>query len=399
MAWESLAPSVPKAERGWIHEATFGVLRLRNRLDHHLHQHLHRGVESVPAPLLRVLRLGAYQILQMGSVPPYAAVSQAAGQARALGGPRAAGLVNGVLRALAAAGGDATPFPAFDEDPVGHLTTWGSHPRWLVERWIHRFGAVRAREIVEAGNRIPSLYLRPIGMSVDRALDQLRGRDVDASPGPEGSSTIRLPAGTDPAQLLEMVAGVIQDPAASFVVELVGAAPGDRVADLCAAPGGKGIALAGEGAWVVGLDPSFSRLGRMRDSLRRLELPMRLVAARGERPPLEPFDIVLVDAPCTGTATLARNPDARWRLSPETPAEMAKVQAGILEGAATVVGAGGLLVYSTCTLEPEENEGVVDSFLEAHRDFALEGPEGTLRVFPGSSSTDGAFAVRMRRDQ
>ena len=135
----------------------------------------------------------------------------------------------------------------------------------------------------------------------------------------------------------------------------------------------------------------------MQTSLRRLDLPQRLVVARAESPPLRPVDAVLVDAPCTGTGTLARHPDARWRLTPEMPAQMATVQVGILRGAATIVRPGGRLIYSTCTLEAEENEEVVESFLENHRDFALEDERSFLRIYPGERGTDGAFAARLRR--
>jgi 16S rRNA (cytosine967-C5)-methyltransferase len=197
--------------------------------------------------------------------------------------------------------------------------------------------------------------------------------------------------------VLSAIPAIVQDPAASLVVELSKPEAGALAADLCAAPGGKGIALAGEGVRVVGLDPSWGRLGRMGETLRRLGLPERLVVGRGERPPLRPVDVVLADVPCTGTGTLARHPDARWRLSANEPARMAELQRDILEGAAGVVRPGGRLVYSTCTLEEEENEGVVRSFLEAHPEFEPDGADATLRVLPGDTSTDGAFAVRLRR--
>lgn len=397
MAWESVAPSVPAEDRGWVHEAVFGTLRLRGRLDHLIDLHVHRGLASLPRPLLRLLRLGAYQLLYMGSVPAYAAVSQAAAQARALGGPKGAGLVNGVLRALARAGADESRFPSFDQDPVGYLSTWGSHPRWLVERWVARFGAGEARKIVDAGNRRPALFLRPVGVTLDEAASRLHAMGVQAIAGPGRAPMLRLEEGADPSRVLEAVPGIVQDAAAAEVVEFVSPPAGGRVADLCAAPGGKGIAMAASGAWVVGLDPSLGRLKRMEASLRRLDMPDRLVVARGESPPLRPVDAVLVDAPCTGTGTLARNPDARWRLKPDSPAGMAEVQKRIMDGAASVVRQGGLLAYATCTLEVEENEEVVDSFLDRHGDFALDERGSTLRVLPGSLSTDGAFAVRLRR--
>jgi 16S rRNA (cytosine967-C5)-methyltransferase len=387
---------VSKEDRGWAQEAVFGVLRLRGRIDHYLDAHVRRGVATVPPPLLRVLRLGAYQLLYMARVPAYAAVSEAVTQARSLGGARGAALANGVLRALST-GAESVRFPSFDADPVGYLTTWGSHPRWLVERWVARHGAERARGMTEAGCRVPSLYVRPIGLPITEALEGIRSHGIDAVPGPDDSSTIEVAAGSDPTAVLAAIPAIVQDPAASLVVGLARPVRGALVADLCAAPGGKGIALVGEGARVVGLDPSAGRLARMGEALRRLGLPERLVVARGESPPLRAVDLVLADVPCTGTGTLARHPDARWKLGADDPARMAQLQRAILEGAAGVVRPGGRLVYATCTLEEEENEGVVRSFLEAHPEFEADGQGATLRVLPGETSTDGAFAVRMRR--
>ncbi len=399
LAWELVASSLEQQDRRWVHEAVFGAIRLRGRLDHLLDTHLHRGLSSVPIPLLRALRLGAYQILYMQSVPTYAAVSQATTQASAIGGSKGAGLVNAVLRAVADGGADSARFPGFAEDPVGYLSSWGSHPSWLVERWLRRFGATKARTIVDSGNRVPELYLRPVGVEVALAAQTLRTEGVEVSDGPKGARTLKLPPQVNPAVVLQAVPGIIQDPAAAATTDFVRVSEGERVADLCAAPGGKGVALIDSGAWLVGLDRSLERLERMQESLRRLGLSERLVVARGEAPPLRDVDTVLVDAPCTGTGTLARHPDARWRLKPESPAKMASVQFQILAGAATIVRPGGLLIYSTCTLEVEENEGVVESFLGTHPDFALDEGEAFLNLLPGMRSSDGAFAARMRREE
>ena len=220
-------------DRRWVHEAVFGTVRLRGRLDHLLNLHLHRGVRSVPLHLLRVLRLGAYQILYMGSVPRYAAVSQTAEQAAIVGGRKGAGLGNAVLRALGEGGVDPAQFPDFDEDPVGHLSSWGSHPRWLVERWVQRFGSAEARTIVEVGNRVPELFLRPIGEGAERAAETLRAKGLDVSVDPGPSQTLRLPPHIDPSAVLAEVPGIIQDPAASETANFVRIREGERVADLC----------------------------------------------------------------------------------------------------------------------------------------------------------------------
>lgn len=398
-------------DRGWVQELTYGVSRLRGRLDHLLDLHVERGVASVSPPLLVLLRMGAYQLLRMESVPPYAAVSQTAGQARALAGKGGAALVNGVLRALARAGGDRSRFPDPASDPAGYLSDWGSHPRWLVERWLARWDFDAVARLVEANNRVPALHLRPIGVPLADAVRALATAGIVAEPGPPGSGTLRLGPGTDPRKALGAVPSVVQDPAAALVTAWVGVRPGDRVADLCAAPGGKGLGLAGLGARVIGLDPSLPRLRRMARAVERLGLPVGLVAARAEASPVREADVVLVDAPCSGTGTLARHPDGRWRITPATFRGLAAVQDRILDGAAHVVAPGGLLVYATCTLEPEENEERIEAFLLRHREFIVEGGDaGTaagipdevqdgpfLRVLPQVTGTDGAFAARLRR--
>jgi 16S rRNA (cytosine967-C5)-methyltransferase len=397
LAWEAVAPTLPPRDRRWVQEATFGVVRLRGRIDHLLAVHVRRGIDSVSPPLLRVLRLGAYQLLEMGSVPDYAAVSESVDLARGIGGRGGASFVNAVLRSVARGGYEAGRFPSFDEDPVRYLSTWGSHPAWMVERWVERMGPSLALQIVEAGNRIPSIWLRPLDLSPEDAAGRLQAAGIGAEVASGRSRSVRLDPGTDPLAAMGVVRGIIQDPAASAVVDFVGVRGGERLADLCAAPGGKGVALAALGARVVASDPSPVRLGRMRETMRRLGMPQRLVVARGESPPFSEVDVVLVDAPCTGTGTLARHPDARWRLGPDAPGHLARIQSAILDGAATIVGRGGLLVYSTCTLEEEENEEVVAAFLSRHGEFEAAEDRAGLKVLPDADRTDGAFAFRLRR--
>jgi 16S rRNA (cytosine967-C5)-methyltransferase len=409
VAWEHEAPGLPPQDRGWVHEAAFGTVRLRGRLDHLLDLHLDRGIDSLPPALLPILRLGAYQLLYMDGVPDYAAVSQAVSQARERHGRRMSGLVNGVLRSLAREGGEPDRFPSLEEDPEGHLATWGSHPRWLVRRWLARFGVPDTRALVEANNRIPDLYLRPLRDPVNRALEMLAEAGIPAQEGPRGSGTVRIGPGVEPGEALGRVPGIIQDPGSAWVVSWCGGVEGLRLADLCAAPGGKALALAALGARVVASDPSGVRLRRVADGAERLGLHVPVVVARGEEPPFRPTDVVLVDAPCSGTGTLRRHPDARWRLTPEAIGELARLQDRILDGAASVVRPGGLLVYSTCTLEPEENEDRIQAFLQRHPGFILEeGPDRTdlpaevrdgpkMSVLPHRTGTDGSFAARLRR--
>jgi 16S rRNA (cytosine967-C5)-methyltransferase len=346
----------------------------------------------------------------MGSVPPYAAVSQAveqaAGRARGRGAPGR--LVNAVLRAVGASGEDPELFPSFDADPEGYLSTWGSHPRWLVARWLERFPADEVRALVEGDNRVPATALVPLDGRVEEAERVLAAAGVEARAVGEGTIAVALAAGTDPARALAAVPrAVVQDPAASLVALYADAAPGTVVADLCAAPGGKALVLAGRGAYVLAADRSAARLRLLRANAERSAVRLGVVQAEAERPPCRPVAQVLVDAPCTGTGTLRRHPDARWRLAPGDVERMATVQGRILEGAARAVAPGGVLVYATCSLEPEENEGQVEAFLRRHPRFTPLGPgpvdrryldgQGRLVVLPHRTGFDGAFAVRLQR--
>jgi 16S rRNA (cytosine967-C5)-methyltransferase len=389
VAFESLAPRLEHADRAWVQELVYGVIRFRGRIDHLLGLHLHRGIGSVAPELLAVLRLGAGQILSMGSVPDYAAVSESVELARRVTrGEGGASLVNAVLRRLAEEGGGVERFPDFEADPVGHLSTWGSHPRWLVERWVARFGPEETRALTEANNRIPQVHVRRLDTRVSVALE----------------------SGADVAHALRtMHPALVQDPAASAVVDFAGheLRPDERVADLCAAPGGKALGLAalqraagGEGAEsgapVLAFDRSAGRLRRVRENAERVGLDLALGVALGEAPPFGDgtLDRVLVDAPCTGTGTLSRHPDARWRLEPGSIKALTRVQDGILDGAAGIVRPGGMLVYSTCTLEPEENGERIAAFLLRHPDFR---EEARMEVLPHRSGSDGAWAARLRR--
>lgn len=400
----------PEGERAWLYELVYGVTRLRGRIDHLLDHHLHSGVGSVSALLLDVLRTGAYQLLYMESVPGYAAVSQSVELARERAGEGPARLVNGVLRSLQRSGADPDLFPDRDRDAAGHFSTWGSHPRWLVERWMERWGEGAVEEIVEHDNRPPTLAVRPVGVSVDEAVERLAARGVGSTPAGGGTGSLWIDGDPDPAAVLDAVPAVVQDPGASLVVAYAAPEPGSRIADLCAAPGGKSLALASSAAYVLAGDASRSRLrlvARNAERLRAHTAPVRTVVARAERPPIVEADAVLVDAPCTGTGTLRRHPDGRWRLGPDDPAHMAALQADLLAGAAEVVRPGGLLVYATCSLEREENEDVVSRFLEKHEEYRVDAGEsvpeelvderGFLRVLPHETGFDGAFAARMRR--
>jgi 16S rRNA (cytosine967-C5)-methyltransferase len=401
---------VPARDRGWTQELAYGTLRLRGRLDHLLAPHVRSGLDRLDGDVLDVLRLGAYQLVEMRSVPVYAAVSQSVELARAANAARAAGLVNGVLQALRRAP-ELARFPALADDAVGHLSSWGAHPRWLVERWVARLGVADAAALVEANDRRPDLYIRPVGMTVAEARSALAAAGIHTEPVARAPDALRLVDGSL-TDALATVPAIVQDPAAGLVVRFAAPEAGATIADLCAAPGGKAIGLAAlvgpiDSGTVLACDASVARIARLADNVRRLGLRIGITVADARRPPIVAADLVLLDAPCTGTGTLRRHPDGKWRLTPADLDALVAIQAALLHGAASAVRPGGLLVYATCSLEREENEDQVEAFLAEHPAFAAEPGDGVdpafldeagrLRVMPHAAQWDGAFAARLRR--
>lgn len=419
LADRSLAARVDPLEprdRAWTWELVMGTLRGRGRIDWMLARHVKRGLDSLQPDVLDVLRLGAYQISEMGGVPAYAAISQSVDLARDVGVAAAAPLVNGVLRSVERAGPpDPSDWPDPERDPVGWLTSAGSHPRWLVERWLARWGFEETRALVEANDARPELYVRPIGIGSVEAGRRLLEGGVIVEGVAEAPDALRVVPPAGPLDVLALVPAVVQDPAATLVTRYAAIPAGARVADLCAAPGGKALAFAaaarGDDALVLGSDVSARRIGLLRGGRDRLALEsLPLVVADARHAPLREasFDVVFLDVPCTGTGTFRRHPDGKWRLEPGDLASLVGLQREILDAAARIVKPGGLLVYATCSLEPEENEMQVDAFLARDDRFepapgdhgidpALTDGAGRLMVLPHRHGFDGAFAARLHR--
>lgn len=400
---------VAARDRPWTQELVYGTFRLRGRLDFMLDQLVRRGIASLDPDVLDILRLGAYQLLEMGSVPVYAAVSQAVEMTKKVAGKGAGGLVNGVLHSLGRRRGELE-FPEPATDPIGYLSTWGSHPRWLVERWVRRYGAEAARTLVEANNTRPELFVRPLRVELAEAEARLAAAGIEARRVPFAPDALRIMPPATALDALAAVPAIVQDPAAGLVVRYAAVPEGALIADLCAAPGGKALELAERARYAVAADVSFGRMGRVRENADRVGgMPLGLVVADARWPPLREVDVVLLDVPCTGTGTLRRHPDGKWRLGPTDLPALTELQREILEAGAARVRPGGLLVYSTCSLEPEENEEQVDAFLDRHPEFELvPTPAGTvsaelldeagrLVVLPQATGVDGAFAARLRR--
>jgi 16S rRNA (cytosine967-C5)-methyltransferase len=376
-------------------------------LDYLLNLHLRSGLPSLSPLVLDLLRLGAYQLLYMDGVPPYASISQTVDQVRGVAGEGGSRLANGVLRNLEREGGEVSRFPSFLSDPESHLSTWGSHPSWMIRRWLRRWSPEEVLRLSEWNNAPAALYFRPLGSTLGEARALLSDRGWDSREVGPGIPCLRLDLGTNPAQILGVVPGIIQDPGAALVTVYADVPPGGMVGDLCAAPGGKTLAMAEGGAYVLAADRSLNRLRILKENLARVGGRVELVAALAQAPPFRELPVLLLDVPCSGTGTLRRHPDARWRLTLDTLKRLVKLQKELLDVGSRLVPKGGLLVYSTCTLEPEENQGQVEAFLRENPDFFLDesgsvpgdylDERGYLSVVPHAAGFDGAFAARLVR--
>ena len=389
-ALEQTTPQLEAADRRLAHEIAAGVLRSRSELDRQLAPLVSGSWERTPDDLKDVLRIGAYQLLVLTRVPSYAAVQASVDVAKTARGRRAAGMVNAVLRRLEREG--ATPLP---ED--AGLAERFSHPAWLVERWQERFGTDRAAALLDHNNRRPPLVLQPARSTAEDLRALFRAAGVGVSDAPLGDGLV-VSEPHPVADLPGFASGafVVQDAAQARLLEFAALPKGTLVWDACAAPGGKTAALA-RTCRVVASELRRERMTTLRDTVDRAAPGAELLLADALRPPIRPgaVDAVLLDAPCSATGTMARHPDARWRLTPEGIARQAGRQAALLDHVAPVVGTGGLLLYMTCSLEPEENEIQVEGFLRGHSEFAREGDD--LFIFPPDAGTDGGYAARLRR--
>lgn len=424
---------VSRADAALATEITLGVLRWRGLLDslleHYTGKPVAKPLAKFDLPVLIALRMGLYQIRFLERVPPRAAVNESVEIVKRARKSSAAPLVNAVLRRAA---GENSP-PADRFLPAGlsrseRLAILHSHPLWLVEKWLARFGAPRTLALLAADNRPPrlSLALRDPSRKNEIAAE-LRTAGLEVEPAAFLNSALAATGGS-PSSTPAFHRGdiSIQDEASQAVPLLLDVRPGDRVLDLCAAPGGKTPPLAraaGSRGLVLATDRHAHRLRAMTAHFERVGLDaVKIIELDAETslPFGDVFDRILVDAPCSGTGTLSRHPEIRWRLRPEQLVELHRLQVRILANALASLAPKGRLVYSTCSLEAEENEEVIAEALAAapamrpvptsgiaralapHLVPGCEPPalvdgSGCFRTFPGEQPADGFFAAAIER--
>jgi 16S rRNA (cytosine967-C5)-methyltransferase len=410
-SFERHTGQIDSRDRRWTQELLYGMMRKRAFLDAVLSDRVRGGLVRLDPDLIDLLRLGAYQLLCMGSVPAYAAIAQTVELTKTRHGIGASKLANAVLRRTDRERTDlaiATP-----PDPIDALALAHSHPRWLVARWVARWGAAATESLLAANNTEAPVVLRPYGVTRAELADALAEAGIPTHAAPLVSDAVELGHGVSLTELQAFSDGLffVQDPAATLVVRYAGIPAGSRVGDMCAAPGGKAFELSQSAGTVFAADRSGSRLQRITSTAQRLRTTNVIPLVNDARhPALRDLDAVLLDVPCTGTGTFRRHPDARWRLKASDLAVMPAIQRSILRAGAESVRPGGLLIYSTCSLEPEENDVQIETFLGEHPEFTLEPPPedavpastldaGRLRILPHKHGTDGAFAARLRRSE
>jgi 16S rRNA (cytosine967-C5)-methyltransferase len=429
LLYTELEAGIKRADASLATELTLGVLRWQRLLDFLLQRYLERRSEQLDLAVLLALRLGIYQLRYLDRVPQHAAINESVELVRRARKSSAAGMVNAVLRRSAAeakiAGADLQELISAETPAAERLGIEYSHPNWLVARWLKSFGNPRTLALLQANNRPAPLTCAVLAEETSAAVaESLRKAGLDVTPGRWLRGALQI-SGGNPASTEAYRAGQInfQDEASQMVAHLVDARDSETILDACAAPGGKTIILArdaGPHSTVIAGDVHQHRLRMIREQLKRthtMNVSLASLDATRPFPFARMFDRVLVDAPCSGTGTLSRNPEIRWRLKPENVEEAQRCQIAMLRNALDAAEKTGRVVYSTCSLEAEENEDVVAVVLAEVPEWrAISGEpilaphlrnpsaaekffdaDGFFRTFPPEHGTDGFFAAVFAR--
>jgi len=407
---ENLSP----ADRALTHELVLGVLRNQLWLDRLADHYSNRKSEQLDIEVRLILRLGLYQLRFLSRVPASAAVNESVNLAEVARKRSAGGFINAVLRKAAV---DKSYDPTIDtNEPIERLSVETSHPTWLIERWIRAFGFEETQNFARANNQSAPVAFRVVHNRADESevLEALRESGAEILPSNLAPGAFRI---TSSPRLFVTLASAgqiyIQDEASQLLTKVLDPQPQERLLDLCAAPGSKTTHIAdvtNDSAVIVAGDLHHHRLKTVKSSsdLHGFK-SVNCLTLDGLQPlpvPENYFDRVLIDAPCSGTGTLRRNPEIRWRISTGDIKDLAARQTKLLINAARTVKTGGRLVYSTCSVETEENEAVRQTFLDNSKNFrpfelnieaSLATEQGVARTWPHRQGSDGFFISAFER--
>lgn len=410
-------------DKALLNELAHGVIRWLRRLDWFLNGFYRGQYEKCLSDVKNAMRVALYQIIFLNKIPYSAAVNESVEFIKKLRGDKHAGVVNGLLRTIIRTL-DSLVWPSREIDEVNYLGIIQSHPNWMVRRWVKRFGFDEAEKLCEANNQRPMLTLRvnKNKTSVEEVEQYLQQQGIASKKGNylDYFLHIRMMSKIYNDEYFKKGYFTIQDESAGLMSELLSAAEGDVVLDVCAAPGGKSSHISeimkNKGK-IISIDKYFTKVEIMKKNFERLETKNIEVYHEDIQSPksellkdtlLNKVDKVLVDAPCTGLGVISKKPDIKWKREVEDILKLQTIQLEILNKASEYVKEGGVLVYSTCTTEIEENENVVKKFLEEHREFEIDNASqyvskeavnsnGFVEVFPHRHGIDGAFGARLKK--
>jgi len=409
-------------DKALLSEITHGVLRWIRRLDWFLNGFYRGQYEKCLPEVKNAMRVALYQILFLNKIPYAAAVNEAVEFVKKIRGEKHAGIVNGLLRTIIRTL-DNLVWPTRDIDEVNYLGIIQSHPNWLIRRWINRFGFDDAQKLCEANNHRPFLCLRvnKLKTSVDDLLKRFREKNINYRPISYLNYffTIKLMSRIYADELFKNGYFTIQDISAGLVSHLVNPKEDELILDVCAAPGGKTSHLSelmNNKGKIIAVDKYLSRVEIMKSNFNRLGvLNTEAIHDDINNPQTEllkseligKVDKILVDAPCSGLGVLSKKPDIKWKREVEDIYKLQKLQLELLENSLQYLRPGGAIIYSTCTVEYDENYFIIKSFLEKHNNFVLEdakrfvsdkvvNKEGCVELFPHTHYADGAFSAIIR---
>lgn len=412
LAAHDIDKAVEPRDNAFARELFFGVIRYRRKLDYFIGKYA--KLSRIPPSIKTILRLGTYQLLMTPNIPQYAVVSESVELAKSQKRGRAAGFVNAVLRNIIR-NHEKVELPNRETDPVSNLGIQYSYPDWLVRRYLNRFGFEETSRLLEFGNQPAPVcfYVNTLNYDSQSALDEMQQTDIHFN---RVESFPDYCACDHPAELIKsaMFAQgkiVIADPAQSLAVEALELQPGAEVWDMFASPGGKTIRIAGivgKNGAVFASDSNPDRVELLARNCNRCNLMNVIIFCADilTFAPRRKFKYILADVPCSCTGTMRRNPDLRWRLGEKDIARLAANQYRLLTAAKEFLADGGRLVYSTCSLEPEENQELIDKFLANNEDFRLVKlikPEqlvmdiGTITTSPAKDKIDGVFVAALEK--
>ncbi len=402
-----------REDKGLLVEIVNGVIRWRWRLDWALVGFYIGDYLKCLNIVKNSMRVALYQIMFLDKIPTYAAVNESVEFVKKIQGDKTASIVNGVLRNIER-NLENIRYPKKAEDAVYYYAVTASHPRWTVKKWLDRFGEEQTVKLLEANNRKPDLIARvnTLKSNPEEIRDKLTNLGVEFETSPYDENIIIIKSkGFAPTKqdLFETGKITVQDASAYMAAKLANPQPGDIIADLCSAPGGKAFALAdlsNNQAKIIAIDKYKSKLRFIEEGAERLGVSLETMKADAAEVEFEaPLDIAFVDAPCSGTGTISKKPDIKWKRDIDDIKIMVNTQRQLLKNAAKLVKVGGVILYSTCSIENEENEENVEWFLKEHPEFEIDKAEkylpkevcknGFLQTFPHLHKSDGAFAARL----